>query len=163
MRYLIFCLLLRRSVGGGVAGCGGSDGPPDLHRYFKTTPYANAACNAVDQRLAGMRPMRLYTNGNVALQPTTQGLASYYQRHALSFSTDTAPQSTTMAYALDTDSTSLDRALVAAFPGVDLSDEAALMASDTAPYNQVVTFVANFLLEADDSTSRTRTATAAAP
>ena len=72
-------------IGGGVAGCGGSDGPPDLTVYFKTTPYANASCNAVDQRLAGVRPMRLYTNGNVALPPTTQGLASYYQRHALSF------------------------------------------------------------------------------
>jgi hypothetical protein len=133
-------------VCGGV-GCGGTDGPPDLTVYFKTTPYANAACNAADQRLAGLRPMRLYTNGNVALQPTTQGLASYYQRHSLSFSTDTAPQSTTMAYALDTDSASLDRALIAAFPGVDLSDEAALMASDPAVYNQVVTFVANFLLK----------------
>ena len=52
-----------------------------------------------------------------------------------------------MAYALDTDSASLDRALVAAFPDVDLSDEAALMASDPATYNQVVTFVANFLLK----------------
>jgi hypothetical protein len=133
-------------VCGGV-GCGGTDGPPDLTVYFKTTPYANVACNAVDQRLAGLRPMRLYTNGNVALEPTTQGLASYYQRHSLSFSTDTAPQSTTMAYALDTDSASLDRALIAAFPGVDLSDEAALMASDPVVYSQVVTFVANFLLK----------------
>src|SRR6266496_5085325 len=147
MRYLALCLFASVMVCGGLAGCGGSDGPPDLTVYFKTTPYANAACNVVDQRLAGLRPMRLYTNGNVALQPTTQGLASYYQRHSLSFSTDTAPQSTPMAYALDTDSASLDRALVAAFPGVDLSDEAALMASDPAVYNQVVTFVANFLLK----------------
>ncbi len=150
MRYLNHCFasgIALATLGAVVAGCGGSDGPPDLTVYFKTTPYANASCNAVDQRLAGVRPMRLYTNGNVALQPTTQGLASYYQRHSLSFSTDTAPQSTTMAYALDTDSTSLDRALIAAFPNVDLSDEAALMASDPATYSQVVTFVANFLLK----------------
>jgi hypothetical protein len=130
-----------------VGGCGGSDGPPDLTVYFKTTPYTNAACNVVDQRLAGLRPMRLYTNGNVVLPPATQGLASYYARHSLTFSTDMAPAGTTMAYALDTDTASLDRALVAAFPGVDLSDEAALMASDPATYNQVVTFVANFLLK----------------
>jgi hypothetical protein len=52
-----------------------------------------------------------------------------------------------MAYALDTDNNALDRALVAAFPGVDLSDEAALMASDPATYDRVLTFVANFLLK----------------
>ena len=34
-----------------------------------------------------------------------------------------------MAYALDTDETALGRALTAAFPGVDLSDEQALMAT----------------------------------
>ena len=147
MRYLNRCLIAVAIVGGGVVGCGGSDGPPDLTVYFKATPYTNPACNAVDQRLAGLRPMRLYTNGNVVLPPATQGLANYYARHSLTFSTDVAPASTTMAYALDTDTTSLDRALVAAFPGVDLSDEAALMASDPATYNQVVTFVANFLLK----------------
>jgi hypothetical protein len=146
MRTLILCLIGAAMVGGGVAGCGGSDGPPDLTAYFKTTPYANAACNAVDQRLSGQRPMRLYTNGNVALLPTTQGLASYYQRHSLAFVTDAAAETTPMAYALDTDEASLDRALVAAFPGVDLSNEAALMA-DPALYNQILTFVANFVLK----------------
>ena len=65
MRYLALCLFASVMVCGGV-GCGGTDGPPDLTVYFKTTPYANAACNAVDQRLAGLRPMRLYTNGSTA-------------------------------------------------------------------------------------------------
>jgi hypothetical protein len=148
MRTFILCLIGSAIVGGGALGCGGgSDGPPDLTAYFKTTPYANAGCNAVDQRLSGQRPMRLYTNGNVALLPTTQGLASYYQRHALAFVTDAPAETTTMAYALDTDEASLDRALVAAFPGVDLSDEAALMATDPALYNQILTFVANFVLK----------------
>ena len=35
--------------------------PPDLdRRTSRPQPYANAACNAVDQRLAGQRQMRLY-------------------------------------------------------------------------------------------------------
>src|SRR5678815_747886 len=113
MRTFILCLIGSAIVGGGALGCGGgSDGPPDLTAYFKTTPYANAGCNAVDQRLSGQRPLRLYTNGNVALLPTTQGLASYYQRHALAFVTDAAAETTTMAYALDTDEASLDLSLI---------------------------------------------------
>jgi hypothetical protein len=145
MRHLstIFALAFAVVV---TSGCGGSDPPPDLDTYFQAQQYANAACNVVDQRLAGQRQMRLYTNGGVALLPVTQGLASYYHRHSLSFSAAMQPQGTTMAYALDTDEASLNRALTSQFPGVDLSDEAALMASDPALYNQVVTYVANFLL-----------------
>src|SRR5262245_23536767 len=124
---------------GGAIGCGGSDGPPDLTVYFKTTPYSNASCNTVDQRLAGERPMQLFVNGNVGLTPVTQGLASYYARHSLAFFTEIPPQNTTMTYALDTDTTSLGRALVNAFPGVDFNDEAALMA-DPVLYNQILTF-----------------------
>ena len=131
-------------VMGGV-GCG-SDAPLDLDAYFLPRPYADPACNSVDQRLAGQRQMRLYVNGGVSLPPVTQGLASYYNRHALSFFTAMPPQRTTMAYALDTNETALDRALTAAFPGVDLSDEQAVMASDPVLYNQIVIFVANFLL-----------------
>ena len=52
-----------------------------------------------------------------------------------------------MAYALDTDETALVRALIAAFPGVDFSDEAAVMVGSRSLYNQVVTFVANFMLK----------------
>ena len=43
-----------------VVACidGGSDGPPDLSIYFRTTAYANAVCNTVDQQLAGERWVR---------------------------------------------------------------------------------------------------------
>ncbi|HXU02551.1 MAG TPA: hypothetical protein VN903_16415, partial [Polyangia bacterium] len=123
----------------------GSDAP-DLASYFRAKPYANPACNSVDQRLAGEREMRLYVNGNVALAETTQGLASYYHRHSLSFFTDVPPQATTMSYALDTDTVGLTLALTKMFPGVDLSDEAAVMAMDPVLYNQVVAFAANWVL-----------------
>src|SRR5262245_25033246 len=139
MRTLTLCLASAL-----LLGCG--DDPPDLDVYFKATPYANPACNTVDQRLAGEREMHLFFNGNVALAETTQGLASYYARHSLSFFTNTAPQTTTMSYALDTDMLTLGLALTRQFPGVDFSDEAALMAMDPVLYNQVVVFVANFVL-----------------
>ncbi len=127
-------------------GCDGSE-PPSLESYFATTPYANGACNAVDGQLAGQRQMRLYVATGVSLLPVTQGIANYYQRHSLSFFTESQPERTTMSYALDTDLTALNRALKAEFPGVDLSNEYALMVSDPALYNQVVTFVANFVLK----------------
>jgi len=140
MRTLTLCLASALFV----VGCG--DDPPDLSVYFKAKPYANPACNSVDQRLAGEREMHLFFNGSVALAETTQGLASYYARHSLSFFTNTAPQATTMSYALDTDMITLALALTKQFPGVDFSDEAALMAMDPVLYNQVVVFVANFVL-----------------
>jgi len=127
-----------------LVGCGGSDAPP-LDAYFEATPYPMAACNGVDQRLAGQRQMQLFSRGGAVL-PVTQGLASYYHRHSLSFFTAAQPAMTTMSYALDTDQTALSRALVAAFPGVDLSDEEALMQQNPALYNQIVAFVANFML-----------------
>jgi hypothetical protein len=131
----------------GIVGCGGSDTPPALDAYFEAKPYATPACNGVDQRLAGPRQMRLYSKiGAGAVLPVTQGLASYYHRHSLSFFAAEQVQGTTMAYALDTDQNALSRALVAAFPGVDLNDDAALMA-DPVLYNQIVTFVANFMLK----------------
>ena len=126
-----------------VLGCGGSDAPA-LDAYFEAKPYAKAACNGVDQRLAGQREMQLFSNGGGVL-PVTQGLASYYHRHALSFFAAAQPAGTTMNYALDTDQVALSRALVAAVPGVDLNDEAALRANP-ALYNEIVTFVANFML-----------------
>ena len=49
------------------------------------------------------------------------------------------------SYALDTDEAALSAALTKAFPGVDLNDDAALMA-DPVLYNQVLTFAANFIL-----------------
>jgi hypothetical protein len=127
----------------GALGCG-SDGPIDPATYFQVQPYANPACNNVDQRLAGLREMRLYLNGG-ALVPITQGLARYYHRHSLSFFTASAAQGTTMAYALDTNEGALNAALIAAFPGVDFSNRAALMA-DPVLWDQILSVVANFLL-----------------
>jgi hypothetical protein len=143
MRKLLLASVVAAS---GAIGCGGGDGPPDLTGYFKTTPYANPSCNTVDQKLAGERPMDLFVNGHVGLTPVTQGLASYYARHSLSFFTTIPPQNTTTTYALDTDSTSLGTALVTAFPGVDFSNDAALMA-DPVLYNQILTFAANFIFK----------------
>src|SRR4051794_13301275 len=145
MSYRVAILVLV-GLGIGAIGCGGSDGPPDLDSYFVAQPYATPACNSVDQRLAGQREMRVYVNGGVAIVPVTRGLASYYHRHALSFFTEMPVQATTMGYAVDTDENALNRALAAAFPGVDLSDADALMAADPVLYNQVVAVAANFLL-----------------
>ena len=144
MRYLAFASALAVLVG--APGCGPSDGPPDLTAYFAAQPYANPACNNVDERLAGQREMRLYVNGAVDLPSITLGLARYYHRHGLAFFTTAPPQATTMAYALDTNTTALVLELTAAFPGVDLSNEAALM-SDPVLWPQIVTFVANFMLK----------------
>src|SRR5262249_8764976 len=69
-----------------VALGGAASDPPPLDSYFSPTQYAAASCNSVDQELAGVRQMRLYVNGSSgALLPATQGIASYYRRHSLSF------------------------------------------------------------------------------
>jgi hypothetical protein len=129
----------------GGPGCGGSDGQPDLTAYFAAQPYANPACNNVDGQLAGQREMRLYVGGAVDLVSLTLGLARYYHRHGLAFFTMAPPQGTPMAYALDTNSTALALALMAAFPSVDFTDEIAVM-SDPVLWPQVLTFIANFML-----------------
>jgi len=142
MRYLAFAPLIAVVIGG--SGCG--DGPPDLAAYFAAQPYANPACNNVDERLAGLREMRLYVNGAVDLPSITLGLARYYHRHGLAFFTTAPPQGTTMSYALDTNTTALVVALMEAFPGVDFTDQVAVM-SDPVLWSQVVTFIANFMLK----------------
>lgn len=144
MRNLAFASAIALALVG--TGCGGTDGPPDLNAYFVVQPYANAACNTVDERLAGLREMRLYVNGAVDLPSITQGLARYYHRHSLAFFTTAPPQGTAMAYALDTNTTALTLALTAAFPNVDFSNEAAVM-SDPVLWPQVVTFITNFMLK----------------
>ena len=144
MRYLAFASAIAVVIAG--TGCGGTDGPPDLTAYFAAQPYANPACNNVDERLAGQREMRLYVNGAGDLPSITLGLARYYHRHGLAFFTTAPPQGTTMAYALDTNKTALAVALIAAFPDVDFSDEAAVM-SDPVLWPQIVTFVTNFMLK----------------
>ena len=73
--------------------------------------------------------MHLFVHGDLnQLLPITQGLARYYHRHSLTFVTVTDPQKVDTSYALDTNVDALNRAAVAAFPGVDFNNEAALMA-----------------------------------
>ncbi len=127
-RFLAVIVVVVGVSGFGCDGSDGAEGPPALEAYFAPQPYANAACNAVDQRLAGERHMRLYVNGGGSVKPIAQGLANYYHRHSLSFFTDQQPQATTMTYALDTDEDALMVALREQFPGVDFEDEAALEA-----------------------------------
>src|SRR6187399_1011745 len=114
MRSASLTLALTLAVAG-TLGCDPDD-PPPLDAYFQVSPYANPSCNQVDDRLAGERQMRLFVKGDLPVLPNTQGLASYYHRHSLSFVTEAQPQQTTMAYALDTDEATLSSALVAAFP-----------------------------------------------
>ena len=144
MRNLAFASAIALVIAG--SGCGGTDGPPDLTAYFAAQPYANPACNNVDERLAGQREMRLYVNGAVDLPSITLGLARYYHRHGLAFFTAAPPQGTPMAYALDTNETALVLALMAAFPDVDFTDQVAVM-SDPVLWPQVITFVTNFMLK----------------
>jgi hypothetical protein len=140
---LLVCGVLASSCGAGTAD-------PDLEQLFVSAPYGRAECDDSDGRLAGQREVRLFQGGDLAgddgdLSNLTRGLARYYRRHSLSFFTRGAPRPTSTAYALDTDQAALDSALQAAFPGVDVGDEASLMA-DPALWNEVVQFTASFLL-----------------
>jgi hypothetical protein len=129
-----------------VASCGGSSGPPDPATYFATpTPYSDPACNVVDGALTGQREMHLFQSGAVDVLSLTQGLARYYKRHALTFFTNGPSQDAGTTYALDTNENALGFALLKQFPGVDFSNEQALMA-DPVLYDQVLTFAANFIL-----------------
>jgi hypothetical protein len=144
---LLVCGVLASSCGAGTAD-------PGLEQLFVSAPYGRAECDAVDGRLAGQREVRLFEGGDFDpwragddgdLSNLTRGLARYYRRHSLSFFTREAPRPITTAYALDTDQAALDSALQAAFPGVDIDDDAALMA-DPELWNQIVQLTASFLL-----------------
>jgi hypothetical protein len=128
-----------------VASCGEDDGPPSLDQYFTASPYATAACNAVDGALTGQREMRLFQGGNVDVLGLTQGLARYYKRHSLTFFASAQPHPAGTTYALDTDEPSLRAALIAAFPGIQNQTDAQIMA-DPARWNQIQAFVTNFVL-----------------
>lgn len=108
-------------------------------------PYTNPACNVKDGQLSGRREMRVYSAGAVDTLSLTLGLGRYYARHELTFFTNETAQPAGTAYALDTDEAAMNRALARAFPNDDLSNEAALMA-DPVKWNQIVTFIANFML-----------------
>jgi hypothetical protein len=129
-----------------VAACGGGSAPPDPATYFASpTPYATAACNAVDGELMGQREMKLFQSGAVDTVGVTQGLQRYYRRHSLTFFTNQTAQDAGTSYALDTNETALGAALVRAFPNVDFSTDASAMA-DPVVYQQILTFAANFIL-----------------
>jgi hypothetical protein len=128
-----------------AASCGGGAGHAPGDYFANVAPYANTACNAVDGSLTGEREMRLFYGGDVDVIGLTRGLARYYQRHSLTFFTQASEQAAGTTYALDTNENALGSALTRAFPGVDLNDEAALMANP-AQWNAIVTFVANFML-----------------
>ncbi|HXI55487.1 MAG TPA: hypothetical protein VNO55_05480 [Polyangia bacterium] len=126
-------------------GCG-SDDPPTLDSYFADSPYGVAACDAVDNQLQGQREIQLYVNGTVNLSSATQGLQRYYRRHGLQFFATRQPQSIPQSYALDYDNTALNAALAKEFPGVDVSDDQALM-KDPVLYQKVLAFAVNYIFK----------------
>jgi hypothetical protein len=126
----------------GALGCGGDDDGFD--HYFTVRPYPTDLCNVADDRLAFRREMRLYSQGNTDVPPYSRALARYYRRHGLTFFSTAEVKTVEMKYALDTDSSALAAALMRDFPGIDLSDETALM-SDPALYARIVKATVNFM------------------
>ena len=74
-----------------------------------------------------------------------RGLARYYQRHGLSFFTTSEPQAVDAPFAIDTDTEALGRELTRAFPGVDFTNDAAVMANPVL-WQQVLNATVNFML-----------------
>ena len=89
--------------------------------------------------------MRLFSSGGTDVEGITRGLARYYQRHGLSFFTVSEPQPITVPFAIDTDTEALGRELTRAFPGVDFTNDAAIMA-DPVLWQQVLNATVNFML-----------------
>src|SRR5215213_6042912 len=128
-----------------MVACGG-DGGEDLGRYFDPAPaYQVPDCASVDGRLTGRREMRLFHNGAADVEGPTRGLARYYQRHGLTFFTQQEARAAAPSFAIDTDSEALGRELIRTFPGVDFTNEAAVM-SDPVLWQQVLNATVNFLL-----------------
>ena len=127
-------------------GCGDGGEGAGLDRYFDPQPeYSATACVNRDERLAGRREMRLFSSGGADVEGTTRGLARYYQRHGLSFFTASEPQAVTAPFAIDTDTEALGQELTRAFPGVDFTNDAAVMA-DPVLWQQVLNATVNFML-----------------
>jgi len=129
------------------AGCGdGGSSGENLDDYFDPQPaYTTSDCLNRDERLAGRREMRLFSSGKSDLQGVTRGLARYYQRHGLGFFTASEPQLVSVPYAVDTDTDALGRELTVKFPGVDFTDDAAIMA-DPVLWQQVLDATVDFML-----------------
>jgi hypothetical protein len=126
--------------------CGDGGGTEGLDHYFDPQPsYTAAACVTRDERLAGRREIRLFFNGSADVEGATRGLARYYQRHGLNFFTASEPQPITVQFAIDTDTEALGRELTRAFPGVDFTNDAAIMA-DPVLWQQVLDTTVNFML-----------------
>jgi hypothetical protein len=128
-------------------GCGGGgDAAPDLETYFAAAPYGVESCDHVDDALRGRREIRLYSNGAVNLAAATRALQRYYDRHGLSFFATVRPEVIPQLFAIDTNDARLSAALAREFPGVDLSDEQAVM-QDPALYQRVVGFALNTMFK----------------
>jgi hypothetical protein len=128
---------------GPACGEGGAEG---LDHYFDPAPtYTTAACSTRDERLAGRREIRLFFNGSADVEGVSRGLARYYHRHGLSFFTASEPQPVSVQFAIDTDTEALGRELTRAFPGVDFTNDAAVMA-DPVLWQQVLETTVNFML-----------------
>jgi hypothetical protein len=134
-------------IAAAATGCGGDDGEDEFRTFFAAEPYGQAACNERDALLSGRRELRLFRAAGENLEEVTRGLQRYYRRHGLTFFTRSQPATVTLEYALDTDNAGLERALAETFPGVDLSDEAKVMATDPVLYDQVITFVLNYMFK----------------
>ena len=130
------------ACGGSGIACGNGIADDAL---FSVEPYGIPECDRVDNRLAGDRELRLYLHGRVDLVATTRGLQRYYRRHGLRFFTTAPPERIDLGFALDTDVAELNRALEAAFPGVDLDDPDGLM-RDPVLYDRIVKYTLNHML-----------------
>jgi hypothetical protein len=140
---------MRRLHGGSLllvaltVGCGGEDEGAYDH-YFAAKPYDNAACNVAEAKLPVRRELRLYTYGNADAPPHSRSLQRYYRRHGLQFFSTQNVTVIPQRYVLDTNDNALGEALTREFPGVDFSDEVALM-RDAALYDRIVKFAMNFV------------------
>jgi hypothetical protein len=116
--------------------------PDDYVHLFDVTPYGLAACDQKDGRLRGQRELRFFSNGVGDVTTFSRSLQRYYTRHELAFFTRFAPARTDTGYALNADTSELEREARKAFPGVDLDSE------DLDPQTEMrlVAFAANFIL-----------------
>ena len=123
----------------------GCEEPDDFSYYFEARTYGDPSCDMTNLRLDGRRRIRLFTHRQVEVTDASRALARYYRRFGFTFFTDASAAVTEMSYALDTRTADLEAAIEKEFPGVDLTDEAALM-SDPELYRRVLKVAANFMM-----------------
>jgi hypothetical protein len=126
-----------------LAGCGGGGGD-DFH-YFDAKPYKTPACNgAGDSRLAFRRELNLFTNRNSDVPPYSQALQRYYHRHGLTFFSEHEVTTVPQSYAIDSNDSDLEAALIKQFPGVNLDDKT-LQTRDPELYQSILSAAVNFM------------------